>query len=427
MNRWESMGDKYLLNALGADPYAASQSVAMYLDPVAKCIEWHTNGHVIRMRPDLPSAIVSGPFATSFGYEWNLAGGLVFGIGDASLTKRAGILDSWGIEGMQIYYIVPVGQIPDTPTIKIEKIDILDGMIDQLSLAPQGLLSAEETADGNTRTAPWVDESMVLSWANKSNNRAGDNHSNYMASKLLHKAPPLAHPLVCADLQAGNTSNRSFGAAGGSETRGWYEVLPGGFQKAYDRQTLADRRGVGTHYAFAATLGYTTLGGSNFGSNGRWQGGGAWLATEAGTITSLTVAIAGTVDAMRLGIYTDTDTNMAGAALVHDSGLIEDPIADPAAPWYTVALSKPQVSGQYYFNGNLQVFDDEQIYYDSGITGPWTIWRQASLSALAPLPNPSAAVAVSSNIKVSGYHTYSAGGGGIIPQIMHNRQLQRRR
>ena len=431
MNRWENIGGKYLLNALGANPLAASQSVAMYLDPVAKCIEWHTNGHVIRLRPDLPSAIVSGPFATSFGYEWNLAGGLVFGVGDVSLTKRAGKLDTWGLEGVQVYYIVPVGQIPNTPTINIEKIDILDGMIEQLDLRPQGVLSAEEIAEGFTRDGPWVNNSLAIAWQNKRCNNSADNHGNYMSGKVLHKAAPLAHPLVCADLQAGNSANRSFGAANGSETTGWWDVLPGGMQKAFNRQDLEDNRGIGTHYAFAATLGYTTIGASN-GSTGFGTFGWGWWhypATEDGTVDSLVVGtnIAGVFAGAHAGVYQGTATPADALVTNGDSGNIASTHIGSNLQQFDFSGTKPLiVSGNDYVPVVRPVTDHSAAVLKYDASSPQNYRISTTLAAPLPATYGSPA-ATRANRESTAYFIYTpaGGGGGIIPQIMHHRRMMR--
>lgn len=444
MGRWESVNNKYLLDVLGDDPLAAKQSVAMYLDPVAKCIEWHTNGHIIRLRPDLPSAIVSGPFQTSFGYEWNLAGGLVFGVGDVSLTKRAGILDQWGLQGVQIYYIVPVGQIPQTPIVKIEKIDILDGMIDSLTLSPQGVLSAEDIAAGGSRPDPWVDNSMPLFWKNKQHNNSSDNHSNYMTGKILHEAPPLAHPLVCDNLQAGSTANRSFSAANGSETTGWYEVLSGGFQKAYNLQDLIDRRGVGTHYAFAATLGWTTIGASQQTANVNrlWFMGDAanengWTATEDGTVDTFSVLAWGQQDftafAWTRALYIATGGPPdPTATLIANS---ESSIA-PTRFTFATGLNEYDYTGAKptFLSGDkiLLVVHDENIFTDVSYdtVSPGADWLTNDYAYGSALPTPYNLADAITNLarRVGVYISYTpAGAAGKIPQIMHHRQNQRSR
>jgi hypothetical protein len=255
------------LDSVTADPTAAWQGNQFDFDIANNILDLQLcNSTHLRFEPVLPAAIVSGPVATLYGWEWMLANGWVFGVGDAQGTKIEGLLDNFGLAGMQIYFIVPVADIPLNGDFKIERLREMDGTWGNYQFSDQG-----ECPVGSERLELW-DHSLAGYFADKRNVNSADPNGRAMCGKFIHEPPPLAYPFkVTGPLTAGTMANRAK-AGGGSETRGRWGLLADGKEKVFDAATVHGNMGDGTHVAFAATLGYSSEGATAASFNDLWVG-----------------------------------------------------------------------------------------------------------------------------------------------------------
>jgi hypothetical protein len=387
------------LDSVTADPTAAWQGNQFDFDIANNILDLQLcNSTHLRFEPVLPAAIVSGPVATLYGWEWMLANGWVFGIGDAQGTKIEGLLDSFGLAGMQIYFIVPIADIPLNGDFRVERLREMDGTWGNYQFTDQC-----ECPVDSKRVFPWVDHSLAGYFADKRNVNSADPNGRFMSGKFLHEPPPLAYPFkVTGPLVAGTMANRAK-AGGGSETIGRWGLLSDGKEKVFDCATTHGNMGNGTHVAFAATLGNTTMGLTGQGNLNFLLANGNNTAPEAGTISAIVLGNEASGLEPDWVIYNGDDLLYSALNTPRSSSA-----ADSGSFWLTLSgLSVVMANGADIHPGGNHNSSSADWMYDVGVSGD-VVYKAHTFNTAYPDPITWSTL----NLNMSMYVIYEAIGPG---------------